>query len=193
MAARLQIKERGLTMDKFEEYFEKAKDFADDAKEGMMDLFGEAMEKAKELTDDGDKVKKFTENARGQAASLTQSAKEKVEGILQDTRAGREIKQGLTELENLPEFEGSILYSMELQSMINVLRALYLLINDNRLDDASVIEEIKKAMVKVQPEVMDADADAGVSEETKAIEAAKTIAYCACERALSVMGTAAEK
>ena len=35
-------------MDKFEEYFEKAKDFADDAKEGMMDLFGEAMEKAKE-------------------------------------------------------------------------------------------------------------------------------------------------
>ena len=196
-------------MDKFEEYFDKAKDFADDAREGMKDFFGEAVDMAKDLTDDGAKVKEFTENARGQAvsltksakeftqnargqaASLTQSAKEKIDGMLQDTRAGKEIKQGLTELENLPEFEGSIVYSMELQSMVSELRALYLLINDNRLDDEAVIDEIKKAMGKVQPEA--ADSEASLSDEQKAIETAKAVAYGACQRALDVLNTAAVK
>ena len=43
-----------------------------------------------------------------------------------------EIKQGIAELEALPEIEGSIIYTMEIQTLVNNLRALYLLIDDER-------------------------------------------------------------
>ena len=43
-------------MSNFEEYFDKAKDIADDAREGAMDVADEVMSKVRELTDDGRKV-----------------------------------------------------------------------------------------------------------------------------------------
>ena len=50
--------------------------------------------------------------------------------MLQDAKAIKEIKQGITELEALPEIDGSIIYTMEIQTLVNNLRALYLLIDD---------------------------------------------------------------
>ena len=63
--------------------------------------------------------------------------------------------------------------------MINSLKSLQLTIGDNRLDDRSVAEEIKKTMEKVRP-----DETQQASEEDLAINNAKTVAYNACARAL---------
>jgi hypothetical protein len=93
----------------------------------------------------------------------------------------KEIRQGIAELEALPEFEGSILYNMELESMINYLKSLALSIEDKRLDDRSVEEEIRKVMDKALP---DADPQ---TEEEKAIAGAKAVAHAACERALQTL------
>ena len=193
-------------MEKFEEYLDRAKDMAEDAGDIAKNIAGEAMSKAKELTAEGSKVRELKKSAQEQAATLAFNAKEKVEGFLQDTRAGKEIRQGINALGELPEFEGSILYTMELQSMTNDLRSLFLIINDNRLDAQSVAEEITKVMNKVKPAAAEpaapqADADqapapteqastdqaAPMTDEEKAIEAAKAIAYDACVKALSVL------
>lgn len=170
-------------MGTFEEYLEKAKDIAEDAREGAKDLAEEVESKVKELTDDGRKVRELKQSAKGQASSLTLGAKEKLQGFFQDAGACKEIKQGISELEALPEFEGSILYSMEIQALISDLKKLELIVSDDRLDKDSVTEEIKRVIEKVQPsaEVQADDA------EQQAIERAKAIAFDACIRALDAL------
>ena len=171
-------------MDKFDEYLDKAKELAEEEGGMAKNLMGEVVDKAKELADEHGKVKELAKSAKEQSATLAFGAKEKVQGILQDAKTGKEIKQGINELENLPELEGSILYSMELGTMVNDLSSLYLIINDSRMDDASVIEEIRKVLSKVQPA---GELPEDASDEQKAIEKAKTIAFSACKSAMEVL------
>ena len=91
-------------------------------------------------------------------------------------------KQGIAELEALPEIDGSIIYTMEIQTLVNNLRALYLLVDDERLDNETVAGEIKKTMAKIQPSG-ESQAEQKTEEEL-AIENAKNIAFNACIRAL---------
>ena len=173
-------------MGTFEEYLERAKDLAEDAKEGAKDVFGEVVSRAKEVAEEGSEARKFVQNAKEETAAIAFGAKEKVQGIIQDAKAIKEIKQGIAELEALPEIEGSIIYTMEIQTLVNNLRALYLLIDDKRLDDATIEDEIRKTMVKVVPDAeKQAEGEAQPkTEEEQAIENAKVIAYSACIRAL---------
>ena len=170
-------------MGKIDEYLNKAKSLAEEAGEAAKTITGEAVSRAKDLSDEHSKVKELTQNAREQSVSFAMGVKEKAEGLFQDARAAKEIRHGISELAALPEFEGSILYSMELEAMTNDLNALVLIINDGRLDDASVVEEIKKVMGKVQPST---DPQAEETEEMRAIEKAKVIAYRACTGALGI-------
>ena len=184
-------------MGTFEDYLERAKDLAEDAGEIAKKAAGEAVDRVKELTEEGSKAREMVKNAKEESAALAFGAKKKVEGMIQDARAIKEIKQGIIELEGLPEFEGSIIYSMELEAMKNDLNALMLFIGDGRLDDASVVEEIKKVMGKVKPApFVQAEADGQQTpqptEEEQAIEKVKAIAYDACVRALATMNVSAE-
>ena len=171
-------------MSDFEEYFDKAKDIAEDAAEGARDFAEEVASRVKEFTDDGRKVRDLKKNAKEQASSLSLGVKEKVQGLFQDAGATGEIKKGIAELEALPEFEGSILYSMEIQALISDLKRLDMIINDNRMDKASVVEEIKRVVEKVQPA---AEIEAGNLEQLS-IEQAKAISFNACLRALDAIG-----
>lgn len=171
-------------MNDYNDYLKKAKDIAEDAREGAMDVAGEVIGKVKELTDDGKKVRELKKNAKEQASSLSLGVKEKVQGFFQDTGAAGEIRKGIAELEALPEFEGSILYSMEIQALISDLKRLDLIINDGRMDKDSVIEEIKRVVEKVQPA---AEINAGDLEQLS-IEQAKAISFNACLRALDAIG-----
>lgn len=173
-------------MGKFDEYLERAKDIADDAKDGAKDVLDEFVSRAKEVAEEGSEARKIVESAKDKSAAIAFGAKEKVQEIIQDARAIKEIKQGIAELEALPEIEGSIIYTMEIQTLVNNLRALYLLIDDDRLDDETVAGEIRKTMVKVVP---DAEKQTGApapqkSAEEQAVENAKMIAYSACVKAL---------
>ncbi|MBR3125511.1 MAG: hypothetical protein IKF42_08900 [Mogibacterium sp.] len=172
----------------FEEYLGKAKDLAEDASEGARDVFGEVMSRAKEVAEEGSEARKLVKNAKEQSAAIAIGAKEKVQGMIQDARAIKEIKQGITELEALPEIDGSIIYTMEIQTLVNNLRALYLLVDDERLDNETVAGEIRKAMAKIQPSgESQAEAPQQKTEEELAIENAKNIAYSACVRALETL------
>ena len=172
-------------MGKFNEFLERAKDLADDASEGARDVFGEFKSRAKEVAEEGSEARKIVENAKEQTTTLAKGAKEKVQGLLQDAKAVKEIKQGIAELEALPDVEGSIIYSMEIQTLVNNLRALYLLINDERLANETVAGEIKKTMVKLETGDGSLSPEGGQkTEEDLAIENAKSIAYNACIRAL---------
>ena len=170
-------------MGTFEEYLDKAKDIAEDASEGARDLADEVMSKVKDLTDDGKKVRELKQNAKEHASSLTFGAKEKLQGLFQDAGACKEIKQGISELEALPEFEGSILYAMEVQALVSDLRRLDLIINDDRMDKDSVVEEIKRVIEKVQP----SDEPQTDDLEQQWIARAKDIAFNACLRALDTL------
>ena len=110
-------------------------------------------------------------------------AKEMVQGAIKDSKAGKEIQAGLDALEALPAFEGSMLYTMEFETIATYLRTLMLVINDGRMDDDSVKEEVKKVIGKVQPasEVSPED------EEQQAIEKAKAVAFDACLRAMDAL------
>lgn len=171
-------------MGTFEEYLDKAKDIAEDAVDGAKDFADEVVSKARELTDDGKKIRELKQNAKEQASTLTLGAKEKLQGFLMDSGACKEIKQGISELEALPEFEGSILYSMEVEALISDLKRLDLIISDDRMDKDSVVEEIKRLIEKVQPS---AEPDIDASEEQLAIERAKDITFNACLRALDAL------
>ena len=173
-------------MGTLEEYLERAKDLAEDAKEGAKDVFDDVVSKAKEVAEEGSDARKFVQKAKEESSALAFGAKEKVQEIMQDAKAIKEIKQGIAELEALPEIEGSIIYSMEIQTLVNDLRALYLLIDDKRLDDATVEGEIRKTMVKLVPDAEKQIEGAAQpkTEEERAIENAKDIAYGACLRAL---------
>ena len=169
----------------FDEYFEKAKDLAEDARNGAKDVFGEVASRAKEVAGEGSEARKIVQSAKEQSAAAAIGAKEKVQGMIQDAKAIKEIKQGIAELEALPEIEGSIIYTMEIQTLVNNLRALYLLVDDKRLDDETVAGEIRKAMAKIQPSgELQAEGAAQKTEEDLAIENAKNIAYGACVKAL---------
>lgn len=171
-------------MGDLDKYLDKAKDFAEDAVDGAKDFAEEVMDKVNELTDDGKKVRELKKNAKEQASTLTHGAKEKLQGIFQESGARSEIKQGISELEALPEFDGSILYSMELQALISDLKRLDLIVNDDRMDKDSVVEEIKRVIEKVQPSAEPQTDDA----EQQAIARAKDIAFNACLRALDALG-----
>ena len=169
----------------FDEYFEKAKDLAEDARDGAKDVFGEVASRAKEVAGEGSEARKIVQSAKEQSAAAAIGAKEKVQGMIQDAKAIKEIKQGIAELEALPEIDGSIVYTMEIQTLVNNLRALYLLVDDKRLDDETVAGEIRKAMAKIQPSgELQAEGAAQKTEEDLAIENAKNIAYGACVKAL---------
>ena len=191
-------------MGKLEEYIERAKDLAEEAGDAAKTVAGEVIDRAKDLTEEKSKVRELTQSAKEQAAAISFGAKEKVQGILSDAKAVKEISIGIEELKAMPEVEGSILYTMEHESMINNLKSLMLFINDRRLDDASVEEEIRRVMEKVKPAEMPAqDAEQAValvadaemeaapapelSEEEQAIENARIIAYSACTRAIEAL------
>ena len=179
-------------MGKLEEYIERAKDLAEDASDAAKVVAGEVIDKAKELTEEKGKVRELTQSAKEQAAAISFGAREKVQGIVSDAKAVKEISIGIEELKAMPEVEGSILYTMEHESMINNLKSLMLFINDRRLDDASVEEEIRRVMEKVKPAEMPAqDAEQteapALSEEDQAIENARIIAYSACTRAIEAL------
>ena len=162
-------------MGKLEEYIERAKDLAEDATDAAKTVAGEVVDKAKELSEENSKVKELTQS------------------IVSDAKAVKEISIGIEELKAIPEVEGSILYTMEHESMINNLKSLMLFINDRRLDDASVEEEIRRVMEKVKPaEIPAQDAEQieahALSEEDQAIENARIIAYSACTRAIEALG-----
>lgn len=170
-------------MGTFEEYLDKAKDIAEDAADGARDFADEVTSRVRELTDDGKKVRELKQNAKEQASSLTLGAKEKLQGFFQDAGASKEIKQGISELEALPEFEGSILYAMEVQALASDLRRLDLIISDDRMDKDSVVEEIKRVIEKVQP----SDEPQTDDLEQQWIARAKDIAFNTCLRALDAL------
>lgn len=132
---------------------------------------------------------KYLNSARNLAEDTGDKAKNKFQGVLQDARAGKEIRQGVDQLENLPEFDGSIVYKMELEAAVNSLSSLLLIINDSRLDNESVAEEIRKVMNKVQPS---ADSQEEATEEQQAIEGVKAIAYRSCKGALEALKVSAD-
>lgn len=167
-------------MSKFNEYLDKVKDLAEDAGEVAKNAVGEVTDRAKDLADERSKVKELINDAKTQTSAFTQGAKEKVQSIIKDAGAIKEIKQGISELEALPEIEGSIICTMEIQTIINSLRGLYLIIDDNRLDNVSVADEITNVMEKIRP----SDEPNIEDTEQQAIENARAIAYNACARAL---------
>lgn len=176
-------------MGKLNEYLDRAKNLAEEASEAARNAADGVVSRAKEVAEEGSETRKFVENAKQQSAAIAFGAKEKVQGIIQDARAIKEIKQGIAELEALPEIDGSIIYTMEIQTLVNNLRALYLLIDDERLDDDTVADEIRKVMVKVVPDA-EKQAEEVVqqkTEEEQAVENAKVIAYSACVRALETL------
>lgn len=143
-----------------------------------MENLDKYLEKARDLAEDaGGK-------AMGFAGDVVSGAREKIQGILQDNRAGREIRQGLSQLEALPEIEGSILYKMEFEAANSYLRSLLYIINDNRLDSPSVAEELKRVMDKLQPS---GDPQTEETDEQKAIENVRNIAYSACAKAIEAL------
>lgn len=174
-------------MGKYDEYLDRAKDLAEDAGNMAKNFADNVVSRAREITDEGSKVRELKKNAAEQASSFALGAREKVQGMMQDARAGKEIRQAITDLQALPEFEGSILYSMELEAMINDLNALMLIVNDSRLDDSSVLEEVRKVAGKVQPSSDIREDDA----EQQAIEKAKAISFSACIRVLDAFESAA--
>ena len=196
-------------MGNYDEYLEKAMDLKDKAEVVAKDLKGKAIDAAGDLAD------KLGDRSNDRSGSVFDGAKEMVFGKVQDARAGKEIRQGLAELQALPELEGAILYSMELGSMVNYLNSLLLVIDDNRLDEESVLLKIREVMAKVEPAAMpeaaggqstvpqagvqteeaapfgaDIPAEEAVSQlsaEQQAIEKAKAITYSACVRALDAL------
>ena len=171
-------------MGKFDEYLGRAKDLTSEAGDAAKTVADDVVSRAKDLTEEGSAARELAKNAKGQAVSIAEGAKEKLQGLMQDARAVKDIGLGIAELEALPEVEGSILYTMELETVINSLKSLQFTIGDNRLDDRSVAEEIRKTMDKVKPDGSEQAPEGQASEEDLAISNAKTVAYNACARAL---------
>lgn len=170
-------------MDNVDSYLKKVKRIAEDASEAARDIADEFVDKAKELSEEGSEARELAKRAKEQASSSAFGVKEKIQGVLQDSRAGKELSLGIAELQALPEVEGSIVYTMEVESMIRYLKSLSLVVEDQRVDKASAEEEIKEVIAKVEPA-------AEVNEENAeqlAIEKAKDITLNACLRALDAL------
>ena len=178
-------------MGKFDEYLERARKLADEVGDLAKNVTSDTVGKAKEIMDDGSKARELMKSAKEQSAAISLNAKEKVQGIIQDVKAVKEISLGIAELEALPEFEGSILYKMELETVLNSMDALVLTIRDSRMDDESVAEEIRKVMDRIQPaaaaEPQAEGAEQELTDDEKASEHVKKIAYVACGRALATV------
>lgn len=112
-------------------------------------------------------------------------AKEMMQGAINDSKAGKELQAGIAALEALPAFEGSMLYTMEFETIVTYLRTLGLVVEDGRMDNASVKEEVRKVIEKVQPASAVAEDDA----EQQAIEKAKAVAFDTCLRVLDALET----
>ena len=112
-------------------------------------------------------------------------AKEMMQGAINDSKAGKELQAGIAALEALPAFEGSMLYTMEFETIVTYLRTLGLVVEDGRMDDASVKEEVRKVIEKVQPASAVAEDDA----EQQAIEKAKAVAFDTCLKVLDALET----
>lgn len=112
-------------------------------------------------------------------------AKEMMQGAINDSKAGKELQAGIAALEALPAFEGSMLYTMEFETIVTYLRTLGLVVEDGRMDNASVKEEVRKVIEKVQP----ASAVAEDNAEQQAIEKAKAVAFDTCLRVLDALET----
>ena len=112
-------------------------------------------------------------------------AKEMMQGAINDSKAGKELQAGIAALEALPTFEGSMLYTMEFETIMTYLRTLGLVVEDGRMDDASVKEEVRKVIEKVQPASAVAEDDA----EQQAIEKAKAVAFDTCLKVLDALET----
>ena len=171
-------------MGKLDNYLNEARNLAEDAGDVAKTIAGDVVNKAKELTEEGGKAKELAKSAKEQTAAISHGVKEKVQGVLQDGRAVKELKQGIARLEALPEIDGSILCRMELETAINYLNSLQLVISDSRMDTDSAIEEIRKVMGKVQPI---GDTETAKTDEQKAIENVKAVAYRACAGALETL------
>ena len=171
-------------MGDFEKYLNRAKNLAEEAGDMAKNIAGDVVNRAKELTEEGSKVRELTQKAKEQTSAVTLGAREKLQSVLQDNKAGKELRLGISQLEALPEIEGSIIYRMELETAVNYLNSLILIIGDGRLDDASVVEEIRRVRDKVQPS---ADLPEDAADEQLAIENVKTITYNACAKALECM------
>lgn len=174
-------------MDELDRMLYEAKELAEDAGDVAKTIAGDVVDRAKKLTEEGGKARELAKSAREQTASLSNEVKEKVQGVLSDGKAVKEIAQGIAQLEALPEIEGSILYTMELETAINYLKSLQLVISDNRMDSKTAAEEIRKVMDKVQPS---SDPQEIRSEENQAIENVQAIAYNACIKTLEALGQA---
>ena len=191
-------------MGKFDDYLERARKLADEVGDLAKNVTGDTVNRAKEIMEDGSKARELMQSAKEQSAAISLNAKEKVQGMLQDIKAVKEISLGIAEIEALPEFEGSIVYKMERETVLNSLDTLVLTIRDSRMDDESVAEEIRKVMDRVQPaaaaepqtEGAASQADGAeqaqteaqeLTDEQKAIEHVKKIAYVACGRALATV------
>lgn len=112
-------------------------------------------------------------------------AKEMMQGAINDSKAGKELQAGIAALEALPAFEGSMLYTMEFETIMTYLRTLGLVVEDGRMDNASVKEEVRKVIEKVQPASAVPEDDA----EQQAIEKAKAVAFDTCLRVLDALET----
>ena len=112
-------------------------------------------------------------------------AKEMMQGAINDSKAGKELQAGIAALEALPAFEGSMLYTMEFETIVTYLRTLGLVVEDGRMDNASVKEEVRKVIEKVQPASAVAEDDA----EQQAIEKAKAVAFDTCLKVLDALET----
>ena len=191
-------------MGKFDEYLERARKLADEVGDLAKNVTGDTVNRAKEIMEDGSKARELMQSAKEQSAAISLNAREKVQGMLQDIKAVKEISLGIAEIEALPEFEGSIVYKMERETVLNSLDTLVLTIRDSRMDDESVAEEIRKVMDRIQPaaaaELQTEGAESQtegaeqaqievqeMTDEQKAIEHVKKIAYVACGRALATV------
>ena len=198
-------------MGKFDEYLERARKLADEVGDLAKNVTGDTVNRAKEIMEDGSKARELMQSAKEQSAAISLNAREKVQGMLQDIKAVKEISLGIAEIEALPEFEGSIVYKMERETVLNSLDTLVFTVRDSRMDDESVAEEIRKVMDRIQPaaaaELQTEGAESQtegaesqtegaeqaqievqeMTDEQKAIEHVKKIAYVACGRALATV------
>ena len=88
-------------MGKFDEYLDRAKDLAAEAGDAAKTVADDVVSRAKDLTEEGSAARELAKSAKGQAVSIAEGAKEKVQGLMQDVRAVKDIGLGIAELEAL--------------------------------------------------------------------------------------------
>ena len=112
-----------------------------------------------------------------------------LEGRLYTAFMGTNLQKWLSRNLDATEAVWSNLYHVLSYVVVVILAycALMLIVNDSRLDDSSVLEEVRKVAGKVQPSSDIREDDA----EQQAIEKAKAISFSACIRVLDAFESAA--